>query len=119
MYGCIVCMYVCAACLCLVPAEARKGHSVSWDWSYNVGALEEAQLWLILLETTLHISTQLCTYTAAHKRQRQPHECVGCILDQYFLLSKVPLLPSLINVSYLFLQDISLLAHWKHRLFIS
>jgi hypothetical protein len=27
---------VCAQCMCLTPAEARRGHPVPWSWSYSV-----------------------------------------------------------------------------------
>ena len=31
VYGCFTCMYVCVACVCLVPLETKKGSEISWD----------------------------------------------------------------------------------------
>ena len=38
VYGCFVCIYICAPHACLVTLEARRGHWMSWNWSYR-------QLW--------------------------------------------------------------------------
>lgn len=33
---CVVfCLDTCAQCACLVPMEAKKGHRISWNWSYR------------------------------------------------------------------------------------
>lgn len=39
MYGYTASMYVCTPRVCLVPADARRGDQIPWDWSYHhVGA---------------------------------------------------------------------------------
>jgi hypothetical protein len=33
VYECLVLMYVCTPCVCLVSVEARRGHWIPWNWS--------------------------------------------------------------------------------------
>jgi hypothetical protein len=40
-------MYVCALCACLVPLKARKGHWISWNWSYR---WLRAAMWVLGIE---------------------------------------------------------------------
>lgn len=35
VYGCFACTCVCVPYVCLVCAEARKGHTVPWKWNYR------------------------------------------------------------------------------------
>lgn len=46
VYGCLACMHVYAPHVCLMPAEARKGHRIPWDWSYS-----QLQVAVWMLET--------------------------------------------------------------------
>jgi hypothetical protein len=56
MHECFACMDVCLPHASLVPTEARRGHCIPWNWSYdgfespcgcwesNPGALQEEEL---------------------------------------------------------------------------
>ena len=37
--------YVFVYCVCLVPIEARRGHQISWNWSYRWLYVSQCEYW--------------------------------------------------------------------------